>query len=252
MTRGAGYLLWAISYIFGHRKLFVWSSLTILLNLLVYGGLFALGFWLKDPVSHYVAEHIPFLSSFRFTEAIVETLIFVAWMLVCVFLAIAIASIIAGPMLDILSEETERLLTGHVNPAPFSLILILREGWIIVRLTLRGLVLGVCSALFLGWIPIVGQIIPFAVAAFFVALNFLQPALARHNLKRKERIELTDQNKALIFGFGAPANLIPFLLVPILTPALVVGGTRLYLSLAAEKKAASELSPEQRERFLAR
>ena len=242
---GIRHLLWGLKMTLTKPSLMMISAGVVALNFVVYLGIFYIGFASRHWLSGLITERLPNFMQGSWTEPIFAGLILIAWALISVFIAIAIASILAGPLLDMLSERTEKFLTGDVNPLPFSIGAIIEEIIVTISLMLKSTLLGLAAMIFVGWIPVVGQVIPFLIAAAFVALNFFTPTVARHKLKSKERTQMLLDNKALVLGFGAPASVFPFLLVPLLTPALVVGGTRLYLSLAASNRAQNSATDVQ-------
>lgn len=212
------------------KALFLLSMLTIAINFLIFGGLIYLGWSLKHNSVVWIGQKIPFLQSHSFVSSIFEWVLFVFWILICVFIAVAIASIVSGPLLDLISEKTEKLLLGSVSPLPFSIVDTCKESIVILRLAARALVVGCLAAILLGWIPIAGQIVPLLITAHYVTLNFMQPVLARNKISYKDRLAFSRTKTGALLGFGLPTQLIPFLLLPLLTPALVIGATRLYIS----------------------
>jgi CysZ protein len=245
MMNGAGHLLWGLRTSLSQQPLLLLSLAVIAANLVVYCVLLGVGLYYSGDVSRFLTEMLPNGLSERWVEIVLQIFIVVAWAMVALFLAIGIASALTGPLLDLLSERTEQLLTGDVNPAPLSIGGFFAETGAILAIMVRSTVLGLLATLLLGWIPVVGQAVPMFVAAMFVALNFIQPTAARHGAKTRERIRMLSRNKALLLGFGLPVSVFPFLLVPLLTPALVVGGTRLYLSLAAHQRVPNIVTEKQ-------
>lgn len=243
---GAGHLLWGLKTSLSHRPLLLLSLAVLAANAFVYCVLLGIGIYYSGDVSQFLTEMLPTALNSRWVEISLQIVVVIAWAMVALFLAIGISSVLTGPLLDLLSERTEKLLTGDVNPAPFSVKGFFGEIGTTLGIMTRSIVFGLLATLLLGWIPLVGQTVPLLVAASFVALNFMQPTAARHHVTTRERIRMLIQNKALVLGFGLPASVFPFLLVPILTPALVVGGTRLYLSLAMNQRVPNILTAEQR------
>ena len=246
LLTGARHLLWGLKTSLSHGSLLLLSVAVVAVNLLVYCLLLGIGIYYSGDLSRYLAEKLPDAIESRWLEISLQIVVIGAWAMVSLFLAIGAASALTGPLLDRISERTERILTGDVHPPPFSIQGFVMETAATLAIMLRSLLVGIVATVLLGWIPVVGQAIPFLVAAAFVALNFIQPTAARHRVTTRDRIRMLTQNKALILGFGLPASIFPFLLVPILTPALVVGGTRLYLSLAAIERVPNTLTEAQR------
>ena len=245
LMTGAGHLLWGLKTSLAQRPLLLLSLAVIVANLIVYCVLLGVGIYYSGEVSRFLAELLPESVSLRWVEILLQVFVVVAWAMVALFLSIGVSSALTSPLLDLLSERTEKLLTGDVHPSPLSIGGFMTEAGTTLAIMVRSTVLGLLATLLLGWIPVVGQVVPFLVAALFVALNFIQPTAARHGVTTRERIRMLIENKALLLGFGLPVSVFPFLLVPILTPALVVGGTRLYLSLAAHQRVPNSVTPEQ-------
>lgn len=245
LATGAGHLLWGLKTSFSQRRLVLLSLAVILTNVIVYCVLLGVGIYYSGVVSQFLAGILPDSMSLRWIEVLLQVFIVVAWAMVALFLSIGVASVLTSPLLDSLSERTEKLLTGDVHPTPLSIGSFVTETGATLAIMVRSTVLGIVATLLLGWIPVVGQVVPFVVAALFVALNFIQPTAARHGVTPRERIRMLCHNKAVILGFGLPVGVFPFLLVPILTPALMVGGTRLYLSLAAHQCVPNAVTAKQ-------
>jgi len=244
---GIRHLFWGFKMSMKTPALRTISLLVIAINFIVYIALFGAAFAYRHAMSDFILEILPWVTPGGWLSTFVEVIVLIAWGILSIFLAIAIASILSSPLLDILSERTEKILTGHVSPLAFSLKNFLREIWIMLALMFKSMMLGLFALLVVGWIPVVGQLIPFVIASAFVALNFSTPALARHELSSQARTQMLLDNKAYVIGFGALAN-IPFanlFLIPLLTPALVVGGTRLFILLAANEHVPSKINTSQ-------
>lgn len=253
MTRfatGAGHLLWGLKMTLSQPALFLLSLAVVGVNLIVYFVLLGAGYYYGGYVAHYVAEKFPVVFRWQWTETAAQVVLMIVWVLASIFIAIGVASALTGPLLDKLSERTETLLTGEVHAPPFTIRSFIGETIIWLAITARSIGLGLTATIALCWIPVVGQVVPFCIAALFVALNFIQPTAIRHGLKTRDRIRMLTNNKALLLGFGAPGSVFPFLLVPLLTPALVVGGTRLFLSLAAHQRVPNIATQSQVHRLL--
>ena len=84
----------------------------------------------------------------------------------------------------------------------------------------------------------------FVLTALWVGIGFTGNATARHGLSSAQRVRLVFSNKGLVIGFGAVGGIpfLSFLLLPLLSPALVVGGTRMFLALAAWDRIPSKLT----------
>lgn len=190
-------------------------------------------------------------------RGLVEALLYVLIVVVGLVLTIFVGSIVLDPFYDLLSEEAERRLCGRTFGDPF---------------TLAGVVPGVLRELFatavrlaiyfpvailiwtLGFVPVVGQIAAAPLGLswtwLFVCYEVVVRSLARHGLPPRGRLDVLFDHKALALGFGAGAWLALFL--PFLAPFLVVGGTKLYLVLAAHDRVPSRLDDATKGRLTGR
>ena len=245
LLQGFGFLLWGLKATLTHRSLFVKSMIVVAINAVVYSGLIWIGWYYLENVTKYLLDFFPESFQAGWVYSIAWFVLAAGWLVLAIFTAIGAGSVITGPILDKLSEETERILTGSVNSPRSSIWSFVYEILVVVGIMFRSVTLCLLATLFLGWIPGLGQLIPFLIGALFVALNFIQPTAIRHGLRLKDRIKMIKRNKLALLGFGGPVSLFPFLLVPILTPALVVGGTRLFVQFAAEDRIPHRLTDTQ-------
>ncbi|MCA9574595.1 MAG: EI24 domain-containing protein [Sandaracinaceae bacterium] len=167
-----------------------------------------------------------------------------------VLVVAALASIIAAPFNDLLSEEVERRVTGVGGP-PFTLSALLRDTVRTVRVEVTKLVLYACVMLplfvlqFL--IPVVGALLytafGFVFTATYFAVDYVDWPATRRGYGVRRRAALVRSRFLPMFGFGAGVYL--FLLIPIVNlffmPAAVAGGTLLFLDL--EREAEPEPAP---------
>jgi CysZ protein len=144
---------------------------------------------------------------------------------------LGLALLVAAPILDRLSRQTEAIVCGGVKDASRGL------GWEIAQ-TLRGalhLLAAAPVAFLIGLVPIAGVGLGALWAAAALALQETDPVLARRGLTFAERREWQRRYRPESLGFGLAALLL--LLVPCanlaLAPAIVVGATRLVLELEA-------------------
>ena len=245
LMAGVGHLAWGLRVSLTTPSLLGLSAIIVAANVVVYATLLLAGYWLSDDVAAYVANWAPSVFRWEWEETVLRVLILVVWAVACLFLAIFVAALLTSPLLEKVSEITEQLLTGDVQPLPFAVGPIFYEIIAEAVLLVVSLIVGGAATLTLFWIPFVGQAIPMAIGAVFVTWSFMAPTAVRHQVTIRQRLAMLRDNKALIVGFGLPASVFPFLLVPLLTPALVVGATRLYLSLAVTGRAPGRATPQQ-------
>jgi len=145
-------------------------------------------------------------------------------------LGFALGLALAGPVLDRLSERTERLVGGNLPPAPgrglrFEAVQSLQ--------TALFFAVAVPLAFLIGLVPIAGPPLATAWGGFAVGFQLTDGPLARHGMAFKEKLEWHRRWRPESLGFGLVGLLA--LLVPLanflMAPALVVGATRLVLEL---------------------
>ena len=249
MTRfvsGVRHLFWGIRSCLTNGSLFLLSLVVIATNLVVYAILLGIGVYYSGEISLWIADQLPdWINDQQWAKIVLQIVLVIVWTLISIFVAIGISSALTGPLLDMLSERTEKMLTGDVNPPPLTVGGFVREVIATLTMAARGIGLALLVTILVGWIPLLGPVAALCVTALFVAHNYVQPTAARHGLKPRDRMRMLTQNKVLMLGFGLPASLFPFLLVPILTPALVVGGTRMFLSLVGSQRVPNIATNEQ-------
>lgn len=180
----------------------------------------------------------------RLLHKLVEilTLIFL-WTVGAVGAAL-LASLLAAPFNDLLSEEVERVQTGRAGP-PFSLGAALRD--VARSLLMEGVKLSLYVAamipllLFALAVPVLGEaVLSIAGASFtaaWFALDYLDWPASRRGHGIGWRIGLLRKHTLSMLGFGAGVWL--FLFIPFVNllfmPAAVAGGTLLFLDLEGER-----------------
>lgn len=232
------------------RKELRWLAIaTILLNFVLFGALLVGGI-----------AALPWVLDWWGVEStlmrwIVGIALGIGWAVLSVFLALALATVVAGPFLEALSVRTERLLTGlEPAPGPNPIIgaltgikeLVLQ---LLLVLPFTAVVIGI------GLIPVVGSVAALVIGwiwtSMWVSISFVNPTTGRHGLTAGERIRFVFANKFLFVGFGGLQSLIPWLFVPLFAPALTVSGARIYLALAAHDRVKSKLSEPAKATLLA-
>jgi len=155
----------------------------------------------------------------------------------------ALASIIAAPFNDLLSEEVERRVTGAEGP-PFTLGALLRDTIRTVRVEVTKLILYAFVMLplfvFQFLIPVVGAlayaVFGFVFTATYFAVDYVDWPATRRGYGVRRRAAIVRQRFLPMLGFGAGVYL--FLLLPLVNlffmPAAVAGGTLLFLDMERE------------------
>jgi CysZ protein len=168
----------------------------------------------------------------RVPEAVGVLLALTVWIAtLTAFLALglALALLLAAPVLDVLSRQTEREQRGETVDASRGL------RWEVGQ-SLRSALYFLAAAPFvflLGLVPVVGPPLGALWAARALSFQLTEPTLVRRGLGFAERRAWHRRWRPESMGFGLIALLV--LIVPcanvVLVPALVVGATRLVLEL---------------------
>lgn len=196
--------------------------------------------WYRD-VGHWLMRALVGVGSFLITAG---------GALISAFL---IASLLAGPFNEFLSEAVESAVTGVDKGEPLDPKQLGKD-------VARGLA-GAATrmALWLAmYVPLaLGSLVPgigvfFAAGTivysmFFLGINFTDPVLDRKRLKVQEKLNYSRAHLSVHLGFGA--GIFVMALVPglalVVAPALVAGGTLLFLD---EGGLPAELAAKSRER----
>ncbi len=162
--------------------------------------------------------------------AILAVTVWMATITAALALGFACALLLAAPVLDKLSQETERLARGEATSTSPGAV------WE-VKQALRSAVYFLAAApgvFLLGLIPLVGPPLAALWAGRALSFQLTDPALARHGLDFPARRVWHRGFWAESLGFGLIALLV--LVVPcanlLLAPALVIGATLLVLELS--------------------
>lgn len=177
--------------------------------------------------------------------------VYVLAILVALLLSYAVVlvtgGLVASPFNDILSERTERILTGVDEfPEPQESLLAqiarsalssgsiaLAYAFIMVPILLLNLIPGIGNAA----ATILGGI----VSAFFLALEYTDPVLERYRFRVRDKFGMIRARLPLTGSFGLGTSLM--LWIPLLNflcmPIAVIGGTSLGIALKDESGAPS-------------
>lgn len=150
---------------------------------------------------------------------------------------------IMSPVFSIISEKTEKILTGNDYPFDFFQFLkdIVRGVLLAIRNALLQLLISVLL-FFLSFVPLLGFVTPilmFLVSAYFFGFSFMDYAIERQRLSVKDSVKYMRDNKGLVMGNGfifAVVLLVPFLGVLISGFAAIVSVVAGTLLVAEKSK----------------
>lgn len=231
------YVLRGASFIWEHRTLWKYSAAPAAICTIVMGCFCFLLYrlltgWINPPeAGEWYRQVLAYL---------LLAVIVVLMLVVVAFIFTRVASAIAAPFNDLISQKTEELAGGSFKDVPFSIVGLFKDSGRAIAHSFRilGVYLGLMvPALLLLLVPGIGPLLFSTVAALLSAYMFAYEYLGypmdrrRFSFSEKRRFLRSQLRAAIGFGLGnlavASIPVINFLFLP----AAVVGGTLLFLDL---------------------
>ncbi len=247
----------------GHPDLKRLSVVIIALNTFLYAGPVAGGslalFFLDDWVHELIRQHQHRDWVTAATDGSLEVivqLLWAGWWMLSLFLSVLVSRLVSGSLLDTLSARCEGLYVEGASGARARLRALWRSVKEIgVQLLLLSLHLPALALLFaIGKIPEAGPwlatILGWMWTSTWLTLSFIGSVSSRHGVSAIGRLRMVFRQKALCWGLGGLCALVPGLLLPLMLPGLICGGTKLFLALAAHEQVPSDLDASARELLL--
>src|SRR5688572_6878393 len=213
-VRGAMDIWRGFSMLLSRPALWVWAIIPFFLNVLV----FALLAW---GVSHYAGGWVEgkFLSNQGFWMSAagwaIQVIIWIAVGLLIIFCFVPLATLIAAPFNDILSEKVEKIYRGVVVHERFSWNVMTRSVLSGLNTSLRlslKTIFWLALAMLLNFVPLFGPALATAVSAFitirFLSLQFTSYSMDRRFYSWPQRRAFLRRHRARTIGLGSMAFLI--------------------------------------------
>tara|TARA_R110002072_G_scaffold86030_2_gene194297 strand:- start:6409 stop:7131 length:723 start_codon:yes stop_codon:yes gene_type:complete len=230
VARGAGYLTRGAKLL-NHPSLRVFVIVPLVINILIFGSLIALGFsYISDLMDSMLASIPGWMS---FITWILWPLIIVTVSLIAGYFFTSVALIIASPFNALLAEKAEELITGQpVNSLEGFGAALASIPKSVVRELLKLLyyIPMALLALVLSFIPGVGAIAWLLLGAWMMSIQFVDYPMDNHQLSFAEVKRAVRSRRLSSLGFGglvAVCTGIP-LVNFFVVPAAVVGATLLW------------------------
>lgn len=235
-SRGFFSLLRGARFILQHPTLLKFVLIPFFINLVVFSGsvYFGLDFF-NNRVIHLIPQgdawYWALLYYFLWVLAVLVTAI------VVFFLFTVIGNLIASPFNDMLSEKTERLMTGAGTDEPFTLSGFWRDALRTLAIELKKISVFVVLMLFLllfNLVPVIGSMVYSVLAVmltlFFLVVEYLGFVFSRKKLEFKAQRQYIFSRRTTMLGFGV--GVLTLLAIPFLQficiPVAVVGATQLW------------------------
>lgn len=249
VLRGGRYLLGGALFFGRDPKLRRMSLVPTLVNLLLFVVALVVGF---SHFSTILTLLVPRSGAWWVVVKVLVGVLLVPLLVLLSLLAtMIVGSIVNGEVYSMISARAEALILGRSLSTQGGALELVREigREILLQLGLLTIYLaGALVLLLLGVIPLIGPLLSAACGLlwtwYLLAFEFLSPSLSRHGLSAPAQWLALLRPRAAYLGFGALAWLI--LLALVTTPWAIVGGTRMYLALAAHEHLPSLLSADDR------
>ncbi|MCI5218316.1 MAG: hypothetical protein D3914_03780 [Candidatus Electrothrix sp. LOE2] len=191
------------------RRLRLPIAISVLLVPLSTAGFFAVGWELSDYLQHLLFPN----------QTWTEWIGFVVWIALSILAAgplyilfRSLVLLVFTPFLDLVSEETECILTGKPAPPGQSIPASLMRLSLILLVTLAASLLVVIAGFALSVIPVIGTAFSGAVVFFFQmflsSAAFVDPYLDRRGMTPKQTFVLLWSKKTEMFFFGTAGLLL--------------------------------------------
>ncbi|MCI0449585.1 MAG: EI24 domain-containing protein [Chlorobi bacterium] len=233
---GFTYPFRSLKFFFAHPKLLAYSITPMLINLIIYGGIFILSYsWLINNIEKWLgADQTDAGFWLEALHVVLLVLSFVLLLFICYLLFVVLGGLITAPFNEEISQRVEEIVTkGTIQH---------KTGfWEDAYVSIKGeaekivFYLVILFLIFLlNFVPLVGNVFSAVIATifsfFYNALDFLDYPMTRKKMKFKEKLKVTRSGKLVTYGFGCTAFLLMFLPIVnvFMKPILVVAGTSLY------------------------
>jgi CysZ protein len=236
------YVLKGALFLWSHRVLWKYAAAPLAISGVFLGVSYGI-------LYHLFVRFVPLYSNLQWYLRIMYYLavaaVGVLFVVLFFFLITRIASAVAAPFNDLISQKTEELVTGTFMDTPFSVVRLFKDSLRSVYHSLKILALYLAlllAALLLLLIPGIGSLL-FTIAgtllsAFMLAWEYLNYPLDRRRFSWKDKSSFFQSRLGYVMGFGLGSVVVATIpLVNLLfIPAAAVGGTLLFLDLEHEDR----------------
>ncbi|CAK8725282.1 CysZ protein [Candidatus Electrothrix aarhusensis] len=191
------------------RRLRLPIAISVLLVPLSIAGFFAVGWELSDYLQHLFFPNQAWTEFVGFAMWIALSIL-AAGPLYIIFRSLVL--LVFTPFLDLVSEETESIMTGKPAPGGQRILASIQRLVLMLLLTVTASLLVVITGFALSVIPVIGPLLSGAVVFFFQmflsSAAYIDPYLDRRGMPPKESLALLWSRKVEIFLFGAAGLLL--------------------------------------------
>ncbi|HPW46161.1 MAG TPA: EI24 domain-containing protein [bacterium] len=238
-------------FILANRSTWLLAALPMLINLIILIAMIALLINYYGDIYSFITSHLweisfdpsgrwylyPLAALLWIVRLILRIVIGLISLILILVVSYCMSFIIAAPFNDALSEKVERIATGK-DPEKFTFAKFVRDlaRTVKVELIKAAVLISIPIVLFVvSFIPIAGPALYMALTTIFGAcdlgFSFAELPMGRRTAPFRERLSFARKNFWMLTGFGIPFA-IPFFAI-IFAPAMVAGGTLIYISLTS-------------------
>lgn len=228
--------LWsAFRFVVTNPSLYKYVAIPFIINVVVFSAAIYWGYDLfANLAGQYFSAQDPWY--WQILAAVVKFTAALITLVVVFFAFTVVGNLIAAPFNDVLSERTERLMTGNHIDEPFSLAQFAKDMWRVMLDEVRKMsifVVLMVVALLFNFLPGVGSLI-YAVLSvgltlYFLIIEYTGYVFGRKHLGFKDQRKFIAQNRLGALGFAVAVMCMLFIpFVQFLTiPIAVVAATQL-------------------------
>lgn len=204
--------------------------LPVILNCLLFAGLFYFTYHYLYPYATYYLDKLP--SWLSFLSGVFFVIFIICFFLLFLSLFTVVFNVIASPFNALLAEKAQVLFYKRPVPSlPFyemALRSMKRQGQFLIYYLLR--LLGIGLLFFVPFLQPVYPFIWFLFTAWILSIQYQDFAMDNNLISFKDMQEKVKENRMLSLGFGSLINLTSFipLLNVLIMPAAVIGSIMIY------------------------
>jgi len=244
------YVIRGAVFVWSHKTLWKYAAAPILISMLILTGSYILLYDLfVKLISPYTGQEWYGKVLYYLLLAVITVVLFAAFF----FIVTRLASAVAAPFNDLISQKTEQIATGMRDESHFSAAKLLQDSGRSLAHSFRllGLYIGLLLVgLLLLLVPVIGGVL-YAVfgvfiSAYMFAYEYLGYPMDRRRFSWGQKRTFLRSKLGSILGFGlgnvavASVPIINFFFIP----AAVAGGTLLFLELAGNPRNGSVIATD--------
>jgi CysZ protein len=239
------YLLRGAGFLWRHRVLWKYAAAPVFISALILGLSYVILYhFFFFPAGQLVPEAWYWQILYYFLMVTATLILLVVFF----FLVTRIASALAAPFNDVISQKTEEIVSGRLDETPFSMTRLLKDSGrgIAHSFKILGIYIGMLIlALPLFLLPGIGavlySVVSVLLASYMLSYEYLGYPMDRRRVSFREKRRFLRSHIRSTIGFGlgsVAAASIPFVNL-MMIPAAVVGGTLLFMRLTPEGKSST-------------